>query len=228
MSNDKAQAIYEYLLRYAGEHGYPPTIREIGEEFGISSTNGVRHYLTVLERKGYLRRGKKISRGLELLEPSRHAVAATVLDSSRREFVARREASRAGIPILGRVAAGAPVLAEENVEGHLALEDLFPARGETFALRVSGESMRDRGILAGDLVIVRQQDHARDGDTVVALLGDDATVKTYRRTAEGVDLIPANPDFSVKKVRPDEDFRVLGVVVGLIRPQAHAIARRSP
>ncbi len=232
MLNEKAQAIYDYILRYAGERGYPPTIREIGEEFGISSTNGVRHYLTVLERKGYVRRDKRISRGLELLEPTSAgrvrtagavAAAGAVLDRAARGIVSPLHAGRAvsapqGIPILGRVAAGTPTLAEENVEGHLTLDEVFPAREETFALRVRGHSMRDKGILDGDVVVVRQQDHARDGDTVVALVDDDATVKTYRRTAEGVDLVPGNPEFEVKHVTGKEDFRILGVVLGLVRP----------
>jgi repressor LexA len=125
--------------------------------------------------------------------------------------------ARAGIPLVGRIAAGLPLLAEENVDSHLALDDLFPG-GDLFALRVQGESMRDRGILDGDLVVVRQQEYARDGDAVVALVGDDATLKTYRRSGdEGVDLVPENPEFNVLHVGPHDDFRVVGVVVGLVR-----------
>jgi repressor LexA len=120
---------------------------------------------------------------------------------------------------VGRVAAGLPSAAvEEWAEGELTLEEMFPARDDLFALRVQGQSMKDRGIHHGDLVVVRRQDHARDGDAVVALIGEDATVKTYRRREDTVELVPENPDFQTRVVGPDDDFRLLGVVVGLVRP----------
>jgi len=228
MLNDKARAIYDYLVRYAEERGFPPTIREVGEEFGINSTNGVRHHLTQLERAGYIRRDKRISRGLELLQPrtgsgtlravGRNAPASgvgTVADAGKET----------GIPIMGRVAAGEPFKVDGEVEGHLTLDEMFPAREGMFALRIKGESMKERGILDGDLVVVRSQDHAREGDAVVALVGDDATVKTYRRTEEGVDLEPENAEFQTLHVGPQDDFRVLGVVVGLVRPMG--VLRRT-
>jgi repressor LexA len=224
MLNDKARAIYDYLVRYAEERGFPPTIREVGEEFGINSTNGVRHHLTQLERAGYIRRDKRISRGLELLKPRsgagvlRTVGAATVADAAA--------GAERGIPIMGRVAAGRPFQVDDSeIEGHLTLDEMFPAREGVFALRIKGESMKERGILDGDLVVVRSQDHAREGDAVVALVGDDATVKTYRRTEEGVDLVPENADFQTLHVGPHDDFRVLGVVVGLVRPMG--VLRRT-
>jgi repressor LexA len=124
----------------------------------------------------------------------------------------------AGIPIWGSVSAGTLMGAGEEVEGHLTMDEMFPASDDLFALRVRGLSMKDRGILDGDLVVVRKQEHARDGDAIVALVGGDATVKTYRRTADAVELVPENPDFQVLRVGPDDDFRVAGVVVGLVRP----------
>jgi repressor LexA len=209
MVNDKTRAIFNFIVRYGQEHGSAPTIREIGEAFDITSTNGVRHHLGVLERAGYISLEGRKARGIRAL------VAATDLSPLR---VA--DAPARGIPLVGSVAAGKPLLAEENIESHLALDDLFPGAGDLFALRVHGHSMRDRGILDGDLVIVRPQEHAREGDAVVALVGDDATVKTFRRNGDGIDLVPENPDFDVLHVGPHDDFRVLGVVTGLVRAPA--------
>jgi repressor LexA len=210
MLNDKARAIYEFILRFTEESGYPPTIREIGEEFQITSTNGVRYHLKALEAAHYVQpreRGK--SRGIVPLRPRARAAGGPMQRGARPST---------GIPIVGRVAAGVPIEAVENVEGHLVLEEMFPAREDLFALRIEGQSMRDRGIRDGDVVVVRKQEHARDGDAVVALVGGDATVKTYRRTDDAVELLPENPDFKTIHVGPDDDFRLVGVVVGLVRP----------
>jgi len=220
MATDK-RTVFRFITDYASEHGSSPTIREIGDAFRIRSTNGVRHHLSALERDGYIRLIPRVSRGIRILvasgEPGDDGRRPRAREASR---VADR-ASSAGIPLVGRIAAGLPLLAEENVEGHLALGDLFPGN-DLFALRVRGQSMKDRGILDGDLVVVRQQPHARTGDAVVALLGDDATLKTFRRTDEGVDLVPENPEFEVRHVGPDDDFQVLGVVVGLVRSSSLA------
>jgi repressor LexA len=215
--NEKAQAICDYIARCVEEQGYPPTVREIGERFGITSTNGVRYHLAALERAGFLRRNKKISRGIELLARAREMRVADRA-AGRVPRAPLRPQPIAGIPILGRVAAGTPLLAEENVDGRLSLDEVFPAQDDLFALRIEGMSMRDRGILHGDVVVVRKQEHAREGDAVVALLGDDATVKTFRRADDAVELVPANPDFPVLRVGSEDDFRILGVVVGLVRP----------
>ncbi len=228
MINDKTRAIHSFIFRRSQEQGSAPTMREIGEEFGISSTNGVRHHLRVLEDAGYIRRTDRKSRGVQVLVVPNDATGverATFVRPfpargservERGDHVADRASG--GIRILGRIAAGVPIEAQEDHEGDLAIEDLFGNGSDLFALRVQGLSMRDRGILPGDLVVVHQQEHARDGDAVVALLGEDATVKTFRRTARGFDLVPENPDFEVRHVGPDDDFRVLGVVVGLVRP----------
>ncbi|MEP7028777.1 MAG: transcriptional repressor LexA [Candidatus Eisenbacteria bacterium] len=227
MLTDKARAVYQFIVRYTHEHGYPPTIREVGTEFGFKSTNGTRYHLTQLAKAGYV---KERAKG-----KSRAIVPVADLHGKDMDFVSERPErlghglrraallpKSEGIPILGRVAAGVPLLAEENIEGHMALDDLFPSNRDLFALRVHGQSMRDRGILDGDLVVVRKQEHARDGDDVVAVLGEDATVKTFRRTEDAVELIPANPDFETLRVTEGDDFRVAGVVVGLIRPMGPA------
>ena len=225
MINDKTRAIHSFIFHRSQEQGSAPTMREIGEEFGISSTNGVRHHLRVLEDAGYIRRTDRKSRGVQVLvapadasgvERAKFVRPFAARGQERGDHVADR--AHGGIRILGRIAAGVPIEAQEDHEGDLAIADLFGNGSDLFALRVQGLSMRDRGILPGDLVVVHQQEHARDGDAVVALLGDDATVKTFRRTAHGVDLVPENPDFEVRHVGPDDDFRVLGVVVGLVRP----------
>ncbi len=194
--NDRAREILDYLQRFSREHGYPPTIREIGEAFEITSTNGVRYYLPMLERAGHLKRSSKLSRGIEL------KAAPRVL---------------AGIPILGRVAAGQPILAEENFEGRLETEEMFGDSSELFALRVRGDSMIDAGIHEGDYVVVRQQDRANAGQIVVALLEDEATVKYYQPRRERIELVAANSRYQPIVVERSAEFRILGVVKGVLR-----------
>lgn len=200
MLNDRARQILAHIQRFTHEHGYPPTIRELGKAFGISSTNGVRYYLNLLERAGHLKRSERISRGIGAITQRRHPE---------------------GIPILGRVAAGAPALAEESIEGHLEPEGMFGDPSGLFALRVRGDSMIDAGILEGDYVVVRKQERASAGDIVVGLLEDEATVKYYRPRGAHIELVAANPRYQpiVVGKTPDRDagFRILGVVTGVIR-----------
>ena len=223
MLNSTARKIFQYIYRYVREHGYPPAVRNIGDEFDIRSTNGVRYYLSILERDGYIKRNPRTARALE------------VPDSGLRRFMRiygpegleGAGAGWEGIPILGRVAAGSPLVAEENVEGKLDLEDAFPSRDPRFALRIRGDSMKDAGILDGDLVVVRKVDHAENGDVVVALLGDDATVKRLEKRGDRVVLQPANESHRPIPVRPEDGFRVLGVVIGLVRPSMASGGRLS-
>jgi repressor LexA len=195
MLNERAREIHSYIQRYRREKGSAPTIREIGRQFEISSTNGVRYYLNLLEKAGYIRRTGGISRGIG---PST-ATAST------------------GIPILGRVAAGQPILAEENWSGELALADMFGQTENLFALQVRGDSMIDAGILQGDHVIVQKQETARPGDIVVALIDDEATVKYYRPQRDRVELVAANQKYAPIVVGDDAGFRILGIVRGVIR-----------
>jgi repressor LexA len=195
MLNDRAREILSYIRSFQQEHGLPPTIREIGKAAGISSTNGVRYYLTMLEKAGYLKRQSRVSRGNSLLSST----------------------PRPGVPLLGRVAAGAPILAEECIEDTLDVGEVFGDTSGSFALRVRGDSMIDAGVLDGDVVIVRQRDQARSGDMVVALLGDEATVKYYRQRGDRIELVPANPKYEPIRVTPETDFRILGVVNGVLR-----------
>jgi repressor LexA len=195
MLNDRAREILSYIRSFQQEHGLPPTIREIGKAAGISSTNGVRYYLTMLERAGYLKRQSKVSRGNSLLS----------------------SVPRPGVPLLGRVAAGSPILAEECIEDTLDVGAVFGDTSGSFALRVRGDSMIDAGVLEGDVVIVRQRDQARPGDMVVALLGDEATVKYYRPRGDRIELVPANPKYEPIRVTSETEFRILGVVTGVLR-----------
>ncbi len=195
--------ILEFITETIREHDRSPTIREIGEEFGMASTNGVRYHLRVLEKRGYIKREKGISRGIEWRE---HHVRPD----------ARTNASE--IPLVGRVAAGRPILAVENVEGVIAVDEMFARSKECFALRVDGDSMRDAGIMNGDVVIVCPQPTARSGDIVVALIEDEATVKTYVRKSGRTTLQAENPSYDDIAIDGRSgDAQVLGKVVGLMR-----------
>jgi repressor LexA len=195
MLNERARQIHSFIQRFRREKGSAPTIREIGRQFGISSTNGVRYYLTLLEKAGYIRRTGGISRGIG---PS-------------------KDAGPAGIPVLGRVAAGQPILAEENWSGSLELGEMFGETEGLFALLVRGDSMVGAGILQGDHVIVKKQETARPGEIVVALLNDEATVKYYRPRKDRVELVAANEKYAPIVVDGDSEFRVLGIVRGVVR-----------
>jgi len=195
MLNDRSREILSFIQRFRRERGSSPTIREIGEHFQISSTNGVRYYLNLLEKAGYIRRNRKISRGIGPV------VAA-------RQF---------GIPVLGRVAAGQPILAEENLNGNLDMADMFGETDGLFALQVRGDSMIDAGILEGDYVIVKKQDVARAGEIVVALLEDEATVKYFQPRRGHVELVAANAKYEPIVVPKGTPFRVLGAVRGVVR-----------
>ncbi len=195
MLNDKAREILSYIRSFQQQHGLPPTIREIGKAFGISSTNGVRYYLSILEKAGYLKRRGKVSRGSSLLASVR----------------------RPGIPLVGRVAAGQPILAEESVEDMLEPGEMFGDPSGLFALRVRGDSMIGAGILEHDYVIVKQRDQARPGEIIVALVGDEATVKYYQPRQGRIELVPANDKYEPIQVKDAEGFRILGVVAGVIR-----------
>jgi repressor LexA len=194
--NERGKQILAYIQRFIREEGYPPTIREIGDAFEINSTNGVRYYLTMLERAGHVRRRGKVSRGIELSHHARH---------------------QTGIPILGRVAAGAPTLAEENFEGRVNAEEIFGDPSALFALKVRGDSMIDAGIHENDYVIVRQQDRANTGQMVVALIEDEATVKYYHPKRDRIELVAANSKYEPIVVERGAAFHILGIVKGVMR-----------
>lgn len=191
----RQKEVLDWILGVVEEKGYFPSFREIGGAFGLRSPASVSRHIDALVKKGYLlREGERIY-------PS---------EKSRRSK---------GIPIVGRVAAGAPILAVEHVEGHLDLGDLYGQEG-VFAVRVEGESMRAAGILDGDLVIVRAQRRVANGQVALAYLGEDqeATVKVFRWRGDHVELQPRNPDYEPIRVGPeDPNFRLGGKVIGVVR-----------
>jgi len=195
----RQRRILEYIAGTVRDRGYPPTVREIGEAVGLTSSSSVHSQLANLERKGLLHKDPTKPRAIGLAD-----------ESTRPEGVV--------IPLLGRIAAGAPVLATENVEEYLTVPVGFAKGGEHFALRVAGKSMTGAGILDGDVVVVRRQDSAADGDVVAALLPgpgeDEATVKRLRRRGGRVTLHPENPAFSPIQMT---DGRILGKVVAVLR-----------
>ena len=201
---DRQQEIYEFIARTIRDRGFPPTIREIMEAFQIASTNGVRTTLAALEKKGFIKRRPMLSRGIELT------------DYVERDLPVSLEIRE--IPVIGRVAAGEPILAAENVEGTVAVDRSFVRSDEVFALRVRGESMRDAGIMDGDYVLARQQATATAGDIVVAVIGEEATVKRFYPEGRKVRLMPENEMFEPIVVDPGQDaFRIAGKIVGLMR-----------
>jgi len=205
----RQRQLLEFIAGHIRENGYPPTLREMAAELGVRSPNGVNDHLKALERKGYiLRQAGPKSRAISLARPVLPPAAA----GDERDTIE--------VPLLGRVAAGLPVLAEENFERRLHIDaGLLPASGRVFALRVHGDSMVGRGILDGDIVLVRAQSTAHSGDVVVALVDGEATVKTLRRNRQVVVLEPANPDFApiVLDGHQARNTTIVGVVVGLWR-----------
>jgi repressor LexA len=205
LTKRQAQTL-DFIRQSIEQRGYPPTLREIGESMGIRSTNGVNDHLRALERKGYLRREDMKSRALRLVgkDPEAATLDDNLLD----------------VQILGRVAAGLPLLAEENVVDTVRIDRMLVRGGrDVFGLRVQGDSMIEAGILNGDYIFVRKQSSADRGDIVVALIGDDATVKYYFPEKDYVRFQPANAQMAPILVRAS-DFRptmLLGVVVGVYR-----------
>jgi repressor LexA len=200
----RQQEIFDFIRRYSAKNGYPPTVRDIGKAVGLASSSTVHAHLSNLERIGLLRRDPSKPRAIELLGG---AVGGAV--DSMKGIV-----SGGGLPVVGTVAAGQPVLAEENIDEYVAVPDAAGGREGEYVLRVRGESMKNAGILEGDLVVVQPQDHASNGDVVVALIGEEATVKRFFREKDHVRLQPENE--TMEPIRSKE-VRVLGRVVGLMR-----------
>ena len=207
MLTTRQQEIWQFLSEYVDEHGYPPTVREIGDAVGLASPSTVHAHLANLERAGLIRRDPTKPRAIELIGRRREEASAPPAESSPR------------LPLLGRIAAGGPLLAEEAIEDEIAVPEPL-GRNADFLLRVKGESMIEAGILDGDIVVVHRQADARGGDIVVALVGDDetadeATVKTFHREKDGrIRLQPENS--SLAPLYP-EHVEVLGKVTGVFR-----------
>ena len=193
----RQQEIFDYIKTYSRKHGYPPTVRDIGKAIGLTSSSTVHTHLANLEKIGLVRRDPSKPRALELLVDQ-----------------AKRAVGPSGLPVVGRVAAGAPVLAEENIEDYVQVPELAGGDDGEYVLRVSGDSMRDAGILDGDHVVVRRQETARNGEIVVALVGEEATVKRYFEESDHLRLQPENDAHEPIRTR---DAQILGRVVGVCR-----------
>lgn len=201
----RQQQVIDYIRDEIATKGYPPSVREIGEALGLSSSSTVHSHLASLEAKGLLRRDPSKPRALELLGEASHSPATAPTYDERKVRV---------LPLVGRVAAGAPILAEENVEDEIPLPTEVVGDTTSFLLRVQGDSMIEAGILDGDHVAVRQQSTADNGDIVVAMLEEEATVKRYFRERDRIRLQPENPTMDPIYVR---DVVILGKVVALFR-----------
>ena len=198
----RQQQIFEFIKRHTHEKGYPPTVRDIGQAIGLTSSSTVHAHLANLERLGMLRRDPTKPRAMEVLADK-----------------AKRVVNPAGLPLIGRVAAGAPILAEENIEEYVEVSPLAQGDAGDFLLEVRGDSMKNAGILDGDTVVVRSQETANDGEIVVAILGEDdaeaeATVKRYFRERDHIRLEPENEDFEPIRT---PDVTIAGRVIGVFR-----------
>ena len=196
----RQQEIFDFIRKYSARYGYPPTVRDIGKAVGLASSSTVHAHLANLEKIGLLRRDPSKPRAIELLDRAVESVRGIV----------RSE----GLPLVGSVAAGQPMLAEENIEDYVSVPQIAGGEDGEYVLRVRGDSMKDAGILEGDFVVVHPQDTAQDADIVVALLGEEATVKRFFHERDHIRLQPENDAF--EPIRSKE-VKVLGRVVGLMR-----------
>jgi repressor LexA len=199
----RQQEIFDFIKRYSAKYGYPPTVRDIGKAVGLASSSTVHAHLANLERIGLLRRDPSKPRAIEMLDKAAAAVKSVVAPT--------------GLPLVGSVAAGQPILAEENIEDYVQVPEIAGGDDGEYVLRVRGDSMKNAGILPGDFVVVRPQETATDGEIVVALVGEDATVKRFFRESDHVRLQPENE--TMEPIRSRE-VRVLGRVVGVFRKVA--------
>ena len=218
MLTARQQEIWQFLVEYADGHGYPPTVREIGEAVGLASPSTVHAHLANLERAGLLKRDPSKPRALDLVGHRRVTPQPVARNAREPRAGEPRVEELPLLPLLGQIAAGSPLLAEENVEERIAVPERL-GRGADFLLTVRGESMIEAGILDGDTLVVRKQEDAVNGDVVVALVGDDesadeATVKTFYRESGRVRLQPENS--ALEPIYADH-VQVLGKVVGVFR-----------
>ncbi len=203
---ERQQEILSFILQFRDENGYPPTLREMGKRFGISSTFGVKRHLDALVKKGYLNIESNASRGISVVRDE------PVKIEEERNDIFRK------IPIVGRVAAGSPILAMENIEGSIVIDSAFMKKTEDcFALKVKGDSMVNAGIFENDLVIVTPRNDASNGDIIVAMIDDEVTVKTLERKNDRMRLLPQNENYQPIEISETKEFKIVGKVTGVVR-----------
>ncbi|MEY4753777.1 MAG: hypothetical protein RJA44_1452 [Pseudomonadota bacterium] len=215
----RQQQVLELVQSMIERTGSPPTRAEIAAELGFRSPNAAEEHLQALARKGVIELIGGTSRGIRLQSDTLRSLNASRLKGIGQQFdLELPHMAQLTLPLVGRVAAGSPILAQEHIDRSYVVEAYLFARKPDYLLKVRGMSMRDAGILDGDLLAVQRSSEAKNGQIVVARLGDEVTVKRYRRTRSGIELIPENPDFSVIQVPDDSpDFSLEGLAVGLIR-----------
>lgn len=201
----RQQAIYDYICSYTKEHSYPPSVREIGAAVGLASPSTVHTHLKVLEREGYITRDSNKPRTIEIVVQDNDGLAKVSQDLDHDLI---------SLPVVGHVAAGTPILAEQNIEDTLSLPTSIVGDSSSFILRVHGHSMINAGIFDGDYIVVKEQHEAHDGEIVVALLDESATVKTFYREEDRIRLQPENDTMEPIYVRNPQ---ILGRVTALIR-----------
>ncbi len=208
---DRQRKILNVIQDAVKDRGFPPTVREIADLVGLASPASVAHQLSALERKGFIKRDPNSPRAIDLTLPNKSGVA---IDGLVGGIEGEQTPEAAFVPLVGRIAAGGPILAEESIEAIYPLPKELVGNGELFMLEVVGDSMIDAAICHGDKVVVRKQDDAQNGEIVAALLGDEATVKTLKRKDGHVWLMPANPNY--EPINGDH-AKILGRVVTVMR-----------
>lgn len=206
----RQQSIYDYICAYTKDHGYPPSVREIGTAVGLASPSTVHMHLKSLEEKGYIHRDSKKPRTIEVVDSSPAAKSDEPIVNIQQDLAS----NTISLPLVGRVAAGIPILAEQNVEEVLTLPTSIVGDSSSFILKVRGQSMINAGIFDGDYIVVKEQQDAHDGEIVVALIDDSATVKTFYRERDHVRLQPENDSMEPIYVK---NPTILGRVSALIR-----------
>jgi repressor LexA len=216
---ERQQQILDLVQSTIVRTGAPPTRAEIAAELGFRSPNAAEEHLQALARKGVLELVGGTARGIRLKSDTLRALNAARLSQYGKQYsLPLPGIAQLTLPLVGRVAAGSPILAQEHIDATYTVEATLFQRRPDYLLKVRGMSMRDAGILDGDLLAVKKAAEAKNGQIVVARLGDEVTVKRLRRTRQGIDLIPENPDFEIIHVAPDAaDFQLEGVAVGLVR-----------
>ena len=208
-TNRKEKAILKFIETQVLENGYPPSVREIGKAIGLSSTATVHAYLEKLEKEGYIKKQDKKGRTLKIIKGSNGEPVTT---NPGKDFYIQKEL--VNVPVIGKITAGQPILAVENVTDTFPIPIDFVGNSESFMLTVSGESMIEAGILDGDYILVKKQDDARNGEIVVALIGEEATVKTFYKEKNYIRLQPENHTMDPIIV---PDCKILGKVAGVFR-----------
>ncbi len=208
---DRQQQILDLIRQTVARTGFPPTRAEIAQALGFRSPNAAEDHLKALARKGAIELTAGASRGIRLKDTAAAPVQSSLPIPALAQLL---------LPLVGRVAAGSPILAAEHVEREVGVDPSLFAQAPDYLLKVRGMSMRDAGILEGDLLAVKKASEARNGQIVVARLGDEVTVKRLQRQNGHIELLPENPDFEPIVVKADQEFALEGIAVGLIRTQA--------